>query len=293
MSNINTVYPVNSTDTNNSSIPRANSFYESEINDLHGEEERAISNSKERLKSFMKIVNGDSLENVSIEHLFTGFTGILMILVIASIYTLLPWNDAIKNPQYFYESLLVFCLAFVLNFASEWIMMFSYAINIQRFRTFQFLYELWIILIVSSCITFGILNIIWIYVLNFLAPVPLNGYLLYLNGGATILFTIWFRLPTEWHQDKSFRKRLRYFLIGVIYCVLHVVNYAVMTSVLQSVPRNYQWIAALFSPLIREFNIWFSLKFFAKSAKGDMVATNIFWTMDFGISHANFLALTN
>ena len=54
MSNINTVYPLKSTDTNNSSIPRANSFNESEIN-VHGEEERAISNSKEDWKAFWKL----------------------------------------------------------------------------------------------------------------------------------------------------------------------------------------------------------------------------------------------
>ena len=139
---------------------------------------------------------------------------------------------------------------------------------------------------------FGGLSFVWIYIWKYEAPVPFNGYLLLLNAEFTIFITIWCKIPAEWHQDQKFRKRLKYFLVGSVYCGLHAVMYAVMTGVLQSVPRDYQWIPALFSPLIREFNIWITVKIMAGSANGDIDSTKMFFIMDYGISHANFLSLT-
>ena len=58
------------------------------------------------------------------------------------------------------------------------------------------------------------------------------------------------------------------------------------------VPKEYQWIVALFSPLVRELNVWFSQMFFAKSSNGDIDSTEIYFGMDLGMSDANFLAVT-
>ena len=293
MSRMNTIHPANLTDPDDGSSIITNADQsESESNDLHREEDMAILRSKQRKSAMLEILNGKSSMTESIKHLFEGLTGILIALLISSIYTLLPWNDAIKDPQYFYETIIIFCLAFAVNNVAHWITLFTYATNLERIRTFQFYIEMWMILVFSLAIAFGILNVIWKYVWTYEVPVPLNGYMLYLIAVSTILTSFWIKTPTDWHEDKDFRKRFGYFFAGGWYRALHCINYAVMTGVLLSVSQDKQWIAAIFSPLIREFNIWVTLKIFARCSKGDMDSTTIFYTTDFGISHANFLNLT-
>ena len=144
MSGINTVHPVDSSNSENGSISISDSSTEFERRELLREMETAVKNLKERNVAFMEILNGDSSGTDSIKHLFTGLSGTLLALAPACIYTLIPWNDAIKNPQYFYESLIVYCLSFIPNLAALWMTLFSQATNIKRNNTFQFFSRSWI-----------------------------------------------------------------------------------------------------------------------------------------------------
>ena len=69
-------------------------------------------------------------------------------------------------------------------------------------------------------------------------------------------------------------------------------EYAGITKILLLIPEEYQWIAALFLPIIREFNIWIGLKLAKKATGGDVTSAILACNHAVSTTHALFLAYT-
>ena len=65
-----------------------------------------------------------------------------------------------------------------------------------------------------------------------------------------------------------------------------------VTKILLSIPSIYQWIAALFLPLLRECNLWIILKLSRKSSGGDFRATTLIFTQVALTAHSLLMAYT-
>ena len=57
-----------------------------------------------RIKNFRMILMNDSQQ--PIKHIFNGLANVILSLVAIGIFTLIPIHDVIKNPQYWYETML-------------------------------------------------------------------------------------------------------------------------------------------------------------------------------------------
>ena len=68
--------------------------------------------------------------------------------------------------------------------------------------------------------------------------------------------------------------------------------YTVINKILLAIPMEYQWIAAAFLPLVKEFHIWATIKINAKCVEGDYNGMVIFRTQSINIGHLIFLANT-
>ena len=71
-----------------------------------------------------------------------------------------------------------------------------------------------------------------------------------------------------------------------------VLQYAVITFILLTIDPNFQWIAALFLPFIRELNILISLPFVRKASDGDLTSAELTLNHAVGTTHALFLSYT-
>ena len=294
MPKINLVYPVDLINSEAESVSNNNrgTSTDSGLISLPREGEAAVSTAQRRKETFRKILSNDYPEKEPWKYIFTGLTGVLMSLGVVSVYTLVPWHDPIKNPHYFYEALIVCCFPLALVLAADWTMIFSHSTNIKNIRTFGFCFKLWIVLIFTITVAFVLLTLTWIYVMNYQLPVPFNGYIILLISYASYFSTIWFHLPKEWRQDQTFKKRFQRFMMGATYIILTQLAYNMIMAAVQATPANFQWIVALFLPLVREITLMLALKIFAGSANGDFDSTRVFWTFDIGVIHANALALT-
>lgn len=288
----NSVDPVDSIESKGISITNDHDSNESGRNTLEHEKESAMLMCSLRKSVFNDITNNDTLEIESLKHIFTGFTGILMSLLLTSVYTLIPWSNIMINPEKFYEAPIMYCLSFELCLAAHWTIYFSCTTNINKNKSLRFFFKLWMILIFVSIIAYAFLNLVWVHGLSYQNPVPFNGYIIYLNSIIFILLTLWFNSPRKWRQNENFQQRYRRFVFGGIYSTQTLINYAVITGVLQNIPEDYQWVAAFFLPLVRELNSWIILKLFAGSADGDFDSTKLYLTIDIGVHHASFLSLT-
>ena len=267
-------------------------FQESRKGKIEKEKEDSISRSVKRIQLFNDILIDNTIKYGSWKVFFKGMYGILVSLAPIAIFTMIPAHNIIKNPEYSYEFILQVCFAFLPTFAAAWTESFYFCTGIKVLRTIQFFMTLWIFLIVTSLITFGTINLIWIYGLNYQIPVPFTGYLFYLNTVILTPIVIWHRLPNEWHKSLNFKKRLRYFIIGSLYMTWTTLAYTVINKILLKIPIEYQWIAAAFLPLVKEFHLWAIIKINARCVDGDYNGMVIFRTQSVNIGHLIFLANT-
>ena len=107
----------------------------------------------------------------------------------------------------------------------------------------------------------------------------------------TLYTSLWNQFPTEWRQNGIFRYRLMSFFVALLLnqaCVC--LNMSV--KILLLIPEEYQWIAALFLPIIREFTIWIGLKLAKNGSGGDVTSDILACNHAVSTTPALFLAYT-
>ena len=259
---------------------------------IERDKEESILRSERRMQMFEDILKNSTLKYGSWKGIFKWLYVILVSLVPISIFTMIPAHNLIKNPGYWYEFILQVCFAFLPTFAAAWTESFYFCTNIKFLRTPRFFIELWIILVLSTLLTIAAVNLLWLYGLRYQIPVPFTFYILYLNAIIVTPITIWYRLPMEWHQSSKFKKRLRYFVAGSLYMTCTTLAYAAINKILLFIPLEYQWIAVIFLPLVRELHLLATININAKCVDGDYDAMVIFRTQSVTIGHSIFLANT-
>ena len=92
-------------------------------------------------------------------------------------------------------------------------------------------------------------------------------------------------------KDEAFYKRFKSFMVSAgIFCSLGI-QYGFIKNILLTVPSEYQWIVALFLPLVRQVNVWAVFKFASKSTNGDIGSLRITCNYDVGLAHSMYLTI--
>ena len=94
--------------------------------------------------------------------------------------------------------------------------------------------------------------VLWVYALGYQWPLPLIGYSIlifaFYFGG---LASLWYGYPKDWRKSQSFRKRLKSYYWIQLYQYGIIMEYGIIAVVLVNIKADYQWIAAMFVPIIR------------------------------------------
>ena len=80
---------------------------------INNEREEHIRKAKQRSEVFENILRNSYKLQDPIKHVLSGIAGILLAMIAASVYTLVPVHNLIEQPEYWYEWLLQFCLSFL------------------------------------------------------------------------------------------------------------------------------------------------------------------------------------
>ena len=244
---------------------------------------------EERTKIFKNILSNTSSEYKSFKYIFSGFVSVIAAIVASSLYTLLLVHDVVKNPEYWYEFPFQISVAFSPIYAIH--MMYDCAV----FTNTDFIksYCTWFALFMASfaptwiMITAG--YTIWTYALRLQYPVPLIGYIMFSAILVAVLVTLWYKFPFDWRKNQIFRKRLKWGLFAIYILNFAPLQYAAVSGALDAIPKDFQWIAAIFLPLVREFNGWAIEKMALKSVGGDPASTKIYIIQTVNVCYASFL----
>ena len=248
--------------------------------------------SEERTRVFEDILDNTPSRHVSLKYIFKVFYGLIVLLISITVYTLVPVHNVVLHPQYWYELPIQVTFSFIPTFAAYHVYRCYYGFNISKVKTLGTFILMLVTGTLSTLISFGISNLVWTYVLHFQLPLPLLGYFLYLNMTTAILATIWYRFPKQWRHDPKIRNRTKFYVIGNNFEMFINMEAIVVTKILLSIPSIFQWIAALFLPLLREFNLWIILKISNKSCDGDYRATRLLFTQVVLTAHSLLMAYT-
>ena len=292
MTQILRIHPIHFSHENNISIPRFKSGHDSAGLAIHYEKREHIKKSNHRSENFENILQNNFNLLEPQKHILSGLAGILLPIVVTSIYTLVPVHNLILFPQYWYEWLLQFCLSFLVSFAANMVLRFYYVTNIKFVKTIRAFIVVWFVCLVCTLTVFTIATMIWIYGLRYHNPVPLKGYFLYLTIAIAIPAIFWYHFPKEWHKNRNFRLRFQFYVVGYILNLLQFLGYSIITKSLLVIPDEYQWVMAMFLPFVRIINLWLQMKLSRRSSDGDFHATRIFQTQKVFLGYSLFLAYT-
>ena len=69
--------------------------------------------------------------------------------------------------------------------------------------------------------------------------------------GAEIV-CVWFQFPPSWRTDPTFRKKVKFLMLGHMFFLVMSLKYWVFSWIFYVVPLQYQWILAFILIITRE-----------------------------------------
>ena len=195
------------------------------------------------------------------------FMGICGSLLSTSVYTMIPVHDIIQNQHYWYEFPSQLLFGLLPNWVAMIIFRCKYYMNINKMKWIHIGLIMWLSAGIVTFIYFAGAYYFWSVFLGLHYPMPMMGYMYAFIMMVTLYTSLWNQFPAEWRQNDIFRRRLVSFFVALLLNQACVFEYAIITKLFILIPENYQWIAALFLPIIREINISIGLKW-AKKASG-------------------------
>ena len=243
-----------------------------------------------RIENFRMILMNHSKQ--PFKNILNGLTSVILSLVIIGILALIPIHDVIKNPQYWYETMLQTSAASII-WSSYFILNTSWWMNIERIKKFRHFASVLQSIILTFVFSYAFAYVIWTYGLKFQWPIPHCGILFFTITLITGYTAIWFQFDLKWRRNKSFRRRIKFFLFALAFSFLigSIIYNKIIMKMFLIFPRKYQWGISIILPIIREISIWVTQKLASKGASGDKQGMEIVVSYTICTRHAIFLAV--
>ena len=285
-------HPSDSTESSRTRWVRDNGNFTSQPFEVEKEIQAHTSKSKERNDIFHNIIRNISSGKKSKQHILMGFMGICGSLLSTCFYTMIPVHDIIQNQNYWYEFPTQLFFGLLPNWVAMILFRCKYYMNINEMKWFRIFLNMWLTGGMVTFIFYSGAYYFWSGYLGLNYPIPLMGYMFAFIMMVTLYTSLWNQFSAEWRQNGIFRHRLMSFFVALLLNQACVFEYAGITKILLLIPEEYQWIAALFLPIIREFNIWIGLKCAKKATGGDVTSAILACNHAVSTTHALFLAYT-
>ena len=261
-------------------------------NTIEREKEEAEGKSDKRKEKFVSILSNDpSNEFKYSEKIAIMFGSIVISFLPSLIYTMIPIHNVFDDQKYWYEFPLQMVFT-VICFIFNTVLWASFYTNMTFFKTYRTV----LIMVVVGLGVFLILEILghvmWTKVAQYHHPIPFNGYAYIYLMAPAVYATLWYQFPRGLRQNETFIKRLRALIIALALTHGLPLLYYVIIKLMIVCPMKYQWVVALATPLLREFNIWISFKYAKQATNGDTKRAEIVCNQAMCCGHAYIMVCT-
>ena len=201
-----------------------------------------------------------------------GFYGLLtqFILILSPLSLfLIPYNNAITNPEYWYE-IIFSTLSLHFFLASSSAINFEILMGdvIKKTRSRIFL-ELFMFLKITEIVVTSIAHLIWSKILGYFEPLPLRLNLIAYVSVIAFSARGYFIVPSEMRKDAVTRKRLRAFIFGGLWRMIVTTQLNVIMEAFHKISKDLHWVIALVLIVTKEINDRIICFTFAKAALPD------------------------
>ena len=122
-------------------------------------------------------------------HYISWLFGVMLTCLTVSLITLLPARNILKEPDYWYENVILICMAgWHPIFSAAFILQLEFWSNIPYIKNIRSWIICYVISVSTSVIFEIIYHYLWIEILGFFSPAPFNGYI----GGTMSIFMIFY-----------------------------------------------------------------------------------------------------
>ena len=225
-----------------------------------------IRHQKERILSVVNQLNSNFTNNSKIAEILYGPLTLAILIVSPLSVTLLPVNNVIVDPEYWYEN--VFSML-----SWHFFLAIAVALNMKALLgdcikkdTTRVIMELFVVMQVIRTLGVGIIHLIWSVIFQFYEPFPFRGMLIAALTRWATWVQRWHLIPKQMRRDLANRKRLRASVCSAAWIEFTFIQLLFLTVIIGRSPENYQWMIALLFPLTKEFNDRVYNKFVTKTA---------------------------
>lgn len=249
-----------------------------------------LTRAETRNATFKNILLNKRTQDISILAVGYGFSGAFLGLLAVSVLTFVPVHDIIIEPTYWCELMhpsfvyLGILAGFTLVTGSCWL-------NVSFIQTKKNYMALFCILSITSMIFVSSTYLIWTYLLGLRYPMPFQGQICAYTMIFASCVTLWFQVPFSMRNDAKFRCRLKFFFLAYAFNFLIAIEYQGLSKIMTAVPPSYQFIVAIFLPIVREVNLRVQTKIAFKASGCQDSSVKITCIHNVNTRHSLFLAI--
>ena len=195
----------------------------------------------------------DTFERLSYKYLLRPLGGIILALLVIVIGVVaMPQHDVIKEPEYWWECLVLQCNVIWINTsAAFFIANANILMNLERVYTFKHYLIIWFASVVFYSFSWVVTYAIWSPLLGFRYPIPFVGFLNAVLGLSSQVFGLWFLFPKAFKVE-TIKTRIRYLMLTCFFCINVTLVYLILWLAFSIIPIDYQWVIVLCLPVARE-----------------------------------------
>ena len=217
-------------------------------------------------------------QNVDMDPKFTdslyGILSLLIMTLSSFSVTVLPVNNVLMKPEYWYE--IIFSTSF-----APFFMACATAFKIKSILdecvsrgTVRLILELFLSYKITEASGICLIHLFWSESFGYYEPFPLRQFITHNLGQLAFISRLWYLMPKQMLIDNTFRNRWRSFVVWCCWSFILVYQLIVIQGFFKFVLRDIQWIVAVIVPVTKEINdriqILLITKYFNRENIGDV-----------------------
>ena len=202
--------------------------------------------------------------------------------------TLIPYQNQILNPQYWYE-LAILVAVYPLMFTIDALLQSCYCFRAPNMMSPSALFRVYVPTSLLGLIPYCASVVIWTKLYDYNLPLPFAPVVLNL-GVFTFAWMLWREISLQ-NMDVGDRSRKLWFLFSIIYGALFGTSYQLLNSLKEGLPLQLEWTVSIILPIVRHLVLIVGEKIVQRAKPSNIETMNFQLHMGVKCFHEFFVVL--
>ena len=178
---------------------------------------------------------------------------LLACILNTSIVTLIPRHNSILYPNYWFETIFVFILAYCINTTANVLLELFVFTRVHELLSVRNILKIFLICSLSFTLTYSLCCFIWNICIGYNHPLPFIG-LCGITVEIVILLMAKFLFPLSLMKEEKMKKKIKYYIFYRIWIIVLELQNNAISFIFRILSSDLQWIVAILIPIVRSAN---------------------------------------